>query len=293
MKLKTYLIIILVLSAWIVTAQNRVTNIFYVQNTLGGFTDAPQSHEEKASLVKAAGFAGLEGFGYDGFFELRKALKAEGLGMPVNYVALSFEQSGSPENPAVEQIREMIKSSLAGDVIYFHLHSKGYMEDKDRGDRAVVKILRDLADYADGFGVKLCVYPHVSFYCETLGHSIRLAEMVDRKNFGAALNLCHLLKVEGTKDLDEKLRKAAPYLFAVNINGADDGDTMNFGWDRLIQPLGRGTFDTYLFVKVLLDNGYNGPFGLQCYNLQGSAAETLKQSVQVWEAYKNRYLEGY
>jgi len=80
-------------------------------------------------------------------------------------------------------------------------------------------------------------------------------------------------------------------LFAVNICGADDGDTKQFGWDRLIQPLGHGSFDTYRFVKLLIDNGYSGPIGLQCYNLKGDIVETLTKSLQTWEGYKRRYLK--
>jgi sugar phosphate isomerase/epimerase len=113
--------------------------------------------------------------------------------------------------------------------------------------------------------------------------------MVDRKNFGAVLNLCHLLKVEGSEGIDAKIKEFVPYLFAVNICGADDGDTRSFSFDRLIQPLGQGSFDTYHFVKSLIDNGYRGPIGLQCWNLKGDAVETLTRSLETWQEYKKRY----
>jgi len=135
------------------------------------------------------------------------------------------------------------------------------------------------------------VYPHINNYCETVAHAVKLAKMVNRKNYGASLNLCHLLKVEGSGGIDDKLREFTPFLFAVNICGADDGDTRQMGWDRLIQPLGQGSFDTYHFVKVLLDNGFNGPIGLQCYNLKGDVVTTLTNSLQTWNEYKKRYLE--
>jgi sugar phosphate isomerase/epimerase len=273
-----------------VSAQKKMDNVFYVQNTMGGFRNAPQTAQQKAEILKTIGFNGLEGFGYDGFFELKKALDQEGIAMPVNYVELKFEADGMLETKSASEIKEMIKASAKGAVIYFHLHSDKYKTDREAGDQVVAKILRELADYSVPFGIKLCAYPHADLYCETVEHSVKLAKMVDRKNYGAAMNLCHLLKVEGSTSIEQKIREFAPYLFAVNICGADDGDTKVLGWDKLIQPLGEGTFDTYLFVKTLIDNGYRGPFGLQCYNLKGDAKETLTRSMKVWKGYQKRYV---
>ena len=67
---------------------------------------------------------------------------------------------------------------------------------------------------------------------------MRLVKKVDRKNVGVTFNLCHFLKVEGEKNLERRLKEAKPHLFAVNINGADGGNTDQMGWDRLIQTAG-------------------------------------------------------
>jgi sugar phosphate isomerase/epimerase len=180
MKIKIFLVFSLLLFAFPVFAKKKVNNIFYAQNTLGGFKNSPQSAKEKAKLLKSIGYEGLEGFGYQDFFELKKELDKEGLQMPVNYVALNFENNKKTENPSINQIKEMIKGSSKGSVVYFHLHSNSYKDDKETGDKVVAGILRDLSDFASDFSVKLCVYPHVSFYCETLGHSAKLAKMVNR-----------------------------------------------------------------------------------------------------------------
>jgi sugar phosphate isomerase/epimerase len=271
--------------------KNIVKNIFYAQNTLNGFTNTPKTALEKAKLLKSFGYDGLEGFGYKGFFELKDALDKEGLSMPVNYVGLGFGADGKLGDTLAIEIKEMIRATSKGDIIYFHLSSNSFKEVSETGDASVSSILRELSDYAAPYGVKLCAYPHINTYCETVAHSVKLAKMVDRKNYGASLNLCHLLKVEGAEGIDDKLKEFTPFLFAVNICGADDGDTRQMGWDRLIQPLGQGSFDTYHFIKVLLDNGYNGPVGLQCYNLKGDIVMTLSKSLQTWNDYKKRYLE--
>ena len=221
---------------------------------------------------------------------VRKSVENEGLQMPVIYTPLNFEADRKTEKPSIDEIKGVIKTAAKGTVVYFHLHSTSYKNDAEKGDQVVSAILRDLSVFAAGYGVKLAVYPHITLYCETLEHSVKLAKMVDRKNYGAVLNLCHLLKVEGSKGIEDKIKMFTPWLVAVNICGADEGDTRQMGWERLIQPLGQGSFDTYQLVKTLLNSGYKGPIGLQCYNLKGDAAETLTKSLQTWTEYKKRYI---
>ena len=64
----------------------------------------------------------------------------------------------------------------------------------------------------------------------------------------------------------------------VSINGADpQGD-----WDRLIQPLDRGSVDVAGLVRTLVENGYRGPIGLQCYAIKGDPRTNLQRSMAVW-----------
>ena len=70
-----------------------------------------------------------------------------------------------------------------------------------------------------------------------------------------------------------------PHLFVVSINGADhEGD-----WDRLIQTLDRGEYDVFALLSLLKKLGYDGPIGLQCYNIQGDIRENLTRSIGAWK----------
>lgn len=289
MRIKLLVILGLLLGSCSTAEKKTLDNVFYIQNTMWEFDNKPETPQEKAKLMKTMGFDGLEGFGYEDFFDLKKELTSEGLRMPVNYVKLDFGEEGKLKQVTINEIKEMIAASDKGSIIYFALVGKSILEHKETGDEMVVPVLREFSDFAKTFGVKLCIYPHVNFYCETVAHSVKISEMVNRTNFGAALNLCHLLKVEGVEDLDSKVEKYASHLFAVNICGADIGDTKQLGWDRLIQPLGQGSFDTYGFVKTLKEQGYDGPIGVQVYNLKGDVVETLTQTKKVWNNYKMRY----
>ncbi|MDA1122360.1 MAG: hypothetical protein O2887_18055 [Bacteroidetes bacterium] len=98
-----------------------------------------------------------------------------------------------------------------------------------------------------------------------------------------------MLKVEGEENWEEKISTALPYLFMVSINFIDSGNTKGMGWDRLIQPLGEGSFDKYKLVKLLKDNDYNGIFGLQCYDIKQDCEVTLTKSMNIWRSYQERY----
>jgi sugar phosphate isomerase/epimerase len=116
--------------------------------------------------------------------------------------------------------------------------------------------------------------------------------MVNRDNVGAIFNTCHLLKVEGEEGWEQKLVDAVPYLYMISINGSDSGNTQAMDWDRLIQPLGEGSFDTYKLVKLAKDNGYDGLFGLQCYNIKQDCETALTKSMNTWKSYQKKYAAG-
>jgi hypothetical protein len=97
-------------------------------------------------------------------------------------------------------------------------------------------------------------------------------------------NLCHWLRVSKDHDYRPLLAQAMPRLWAVSINGADEFDAKP-GWAHYIQPLGRGSFDMFTFLKTLRQFGYTGPIGLQCYGIQGDVADPLAESIKAWRAY--------
>jgi sugar phosphate isomerase/epimerase len=166
------------------------------------------------------------------------------------------------------------------------LMAGGKPADVSRDPRAV-ELLREIADSAKDSGLRLALYPHTGDWLERLEDALRVAEKVERPNVGVMFNLCHWLRVEKQRDYRPLLKQARPRLFAVSINGADEFDAQP-GWDRYIQPLGRGSFDMYTFLKTLRQLGYRGPIGLQCYGIQGDARDSLAESMKAWRAYSTR-----
>jgi sugar phosphate isomerase/epimerase len=159
---------------------------------------------------------------------------------------------------------------------------------KDPSDEAAVKVVNQVADLAAEAGLEVVLYPHVGWYVATVQDALRVARKVNRPNVGMSFNLCHFLKMDDEKNVEAVLRKSAPYLRLVSINGADSGDTKRMGWDRLIRPLDEGSFDVGKVMKVLDKIGYTGPVGLQCYNIKGDNRENLKKSITAWREMDGR-----
>jgi len=268
----------------------KIGNLFYAFSNAGNLPNAPEGLDAKASLFKDLGYDGWGGhYGEEDYQARRAALDKAGLAMPEIYWGMNIDSSGLASYK--EGLREAISDSRDRNLIVSLLVSApAFLENHSEGDPHVVRAIQELADYAAPFGVRIAVYPHVNVYCETLEHSLHLARLAQRENVGAIFNLCHLLKKEGEVGWEQKLSEAIPHLYMISLCGSDSGNTQEMGWDRLIQPLGEGTFDTYELVKLAWDKGYEGPFGLQCYNIQKDAKQVLSQSMQTWRSYQSKYL---
>lgn len=287
--------ILLVLAAVMLNCsaeKKELDNTFYAfNNAFRTLPNAPKELDEQAQMLKELGYDGYSGHTSDPYFPRRKALDKAGLKMPEIYWGIDMDANGKVSYK--EEIKEIIKDSKDRDLIVaLFSNAKDFNDRKAEGDPLFAKGIQELTDYAATYNVKVAIYPHVNNYCETVEHCVKLAKLVDRSNFGIVFNTCHMLKVEGEKGWEEKLIQAMPHIFMISINGADSGDTQNMGWDRLIQPLGEGSFDTYKLVKTAKDNGFEGPFGLQCYNIKQDCKVALEKSITTWEKYQQQYALG-
>ncbi len=234
-----------------------------------------KSFKEKAAVLKELGYDGIcwrPGAKPDEMLDL---LDKHGLRMLSTYVGGRVDA----ENPGFDKrLAEEIETYRKhGTIIWLNL-GRG----KDAGDEIAVKLINEVADLAARAGLEVVLYPHVGCYVETVEDALRLAKKVGRPNVGMSFNLCHFLKTDDEKNLEAVLKKSAPHMKLVSINGSDSGDTRKMSWDRLIQPLGDGTFDNRKVLKILDEIGYAGPIGLQCYSIQGDDRANLARSMTAW-----------
>jgi sugar phosphate isomerase/epimerase len=238
--------------------------------------------EDQAALVKKLGFDGIELMGLEKADDKVKVLEKYQLPLKMVYIQIDIEK----DKPYDPRLLDFIKSVRdKGVTLWLHIHSEKYKPSDPEGDELAVPLIRELADYALQYKVNLALYPHSFFWLEKIEDSVRLTEKINRRNVGAVFNLCHFLKTDVRSELEEKLLYSLPYLAAVSINGADDGDTWEMDWDRLIQPLGEGSFDVMKLLILLRDNDYKGPVGLQCYNIAGEPSLFLAKSMKTWNSF--------
>jgi sugar phosphate isomerase/epimerase len=287
MKRISVIVLVLTLKGTLFFGQ-ELDNVFYAfHNCVRTLNNTPVGAEAQARLIKELGYDGLSGHHQEDYFIQRRAMDKVDLAMPEIYLPATIHADGTVTFK--KGIRDIIKDSKDRDLIVaLAIFSDPFKENTEEGDIYLVEAIRELADFALPYGAKIAVYPHLDFYCERLDHSLKICKEADRPNVGAIFNTCHLFKVEGTEGWEQKLRDAVPHLFMISINGLDNGDTQNMNWDRLIQPLDEGTFDTYRIVKIAKDQGYTGPFGLQCYNIKEDCEVALRRSMKTWMEYKER-----
>ncbi len=213
------------------------------------------------------------------------ALQAKGLVFFNGYHVTNFGY-GQTELPA-DLTKAVDDIAGSGSTLWLGVNKvafpAGVRAGPEYGDTIVVPQLKQLLAYAKPKGVKVSLYPHTGFWAAQFEVCLRVANKVDDPSLGVTFNLCHWLKVEGSeRDPLPLIKEALPRLNFITINGADTGDTQKLGWDKLIQPLGRGTYDVGAFVTKTRAAGYRGPFGFQGFGIKMDSRELLKETMDGW-----------
>ena len=270
-----------------VPEKREITNpLFVFNNSLNkvGVDTLPLT--QQATLLKKLGYDGLEERETTFLLDAIKVMKGEGLKVFTDYLQINID-SETPYNLSWNEVIPKLKGT--GIILWVHVHSKEYEPSDIAADEKIVSVIQQLADFAGTYGVRIAIYHHVDFLVETAGDSYRIASKVNRDNVGSVLNLCHYLRTESEENIENVLNMTLPKLYAVSINGADGGDTQQMGWDRLIRPLGEGSFNVYRFVEMLADKGYKGPVGIQCYSLKEEPEVYLTKTINAWKQFKEQY----
>ena len=252
-----------------------LTNEFFAMDT-GVHGDTLKTPAEKAKLLKELGYSGI-GWTPPAIPEMLAALDAEGLKMNTLYVGAHIGEGEQKFDPQLPNYIKLLKGR--GTIIWLFITSKSHPPSSTDGDQRAVEVVRELSELAKASDLRIALYPHTRLWLERIQDGIRLVKKVDRPNVGLTFNLCHCLKVGDAGRIPDLLREARPSLFTVTINGADaDGD-----WDRLIQPLDRGSFDVRGLLRTFQEINYTGPIGLQLYGVKGDARENLQHSMEAWK----------
>jgi len=239
--------------------------------------------EQQAAMLKQLGYDGVGHLWLDNIPERLKTLDAAGLKLFQITMTVDITPGKQAYDPRFKEVMPLLK----GRGVQFLLLMNGLKPSDPAGDARAVEIVREMAEIARPSGAEILLYPHSFMWLERIEDCVRVAEKVDRPNVGVMFNLCHWLRVSKSRDYRPLLAQAIPRLRAVSINGADEFDAQP-GWTHYIQPLGRGSFDMFTFLKTLRQFGYTGPVGLQCFGLPGDVADGLAESMKAWRSYTGK-----
>lgn len=232
----------------------------------------------QVSFAKELGFTGISWTGFDQMAELKNALQSNGLKLYAVYFWGTIEKEGFQIQPGLTDILEIMKGNEY--FLWLTINSQTWKSNETESYQQALALIRNVADQALPYGVKVALYPHAGCWLDKTEQAYQLAQDSGKPNVGISFNLCHWLKVDGPEtNLDLLIRKVKPKLFVVTLNGAEPpGD-----WDKLIQPLDKGTYDLKPLLKTLKSIGYTGPIGLQGYGIQEPVKEHLPRSMKVWK----------
>ena len=226
----------------------------------------------KADLIKELGYDGVT-WRSGKTAEAMRDFTSRGIKMHAFKLKLPVSKEIKEASLPLEDL-QVLKGSRA--VLWVSLQSMG----GDDGD--AVRVLNQLNAVAKPMQLPIAIYPHIDTHAECLEEALRVAEQVADDNVGVSMTLCHQLKIKGVQNLEPLLKKALPRLFLVQVSGADAGDTKNMGWDKLVQPLGQGSYDVQPLLKTLQEIGYQGPIGVIGYGIKQPARQHLKQTMDYW-----------
>jgi sugar phosphate isomerase/epimerase len=227
---------------------------------------------QQASVLRELGYAGI---GYSGVNDLKErvdAFAASGLRIYSVYVGLLLD-GGPDDGPAIREALPQLGESKID--VWLTLRGRG------AEDATAVQAVRALADAAAAHGVRIVLYPHKGFFVATAEDGVRIVRQVGRSNVGVTLNVAHEIAAGNATRLDEVAQACGDHLFLVSINGADPEG----GWERVIRPLDEGAVDVRGFVARLMQRGYRGPIGLQCYAIKGEPVTLLRRSMRTWRGW--------
>ncbi|MDG2167955.1 MAG: TIM barrel protein [Opitutales bacterium] len=192
------------------------------------------------------------------------------------FITVFFDQDLAVQNAHLDKVIRSLKKVDA--KLWVILRVKGGQKVEQE---QIVNFLGSLAERTKAEGVELVIYPHWSggnprnvCIIETAEDALPFVKAVGSDNLFISLHLCHEIMGGNGHRLNEVAANIKPWLRLPSINGADiDAVNEVEGWDRGIQPLTKGDYDSSELLEALKSVDYEGPVILHTWGLQKAAAD--------------------
>ena len=246
-------------------------------------------------IAKECGFEGVEfidlvneGWGQVGDpLEIARAVreKADELGLAIPAYTVGANLLASDPDAEVERLcRALDVAAMLGAGVFRHDASfslkklPGYTWES--GIRDMVPLIRRIADYAAGLGIRTCSENHGMIYQDAVRME-QLIRAVDHPNYGWLVDIGNFIVADG--DPLESVKRAAPYAFHVHAKDfiikrgdlvpAPVGFAKSRGgnlWRGTV--LGHGVIPVPECLRALAQSGYDGWVSLEFEGIEDNLA---------------------
>jgi hypothetical protein len=189
-------------------------------------------------------------------------------------------------NPGDNISGDLAALKTAGELVFLYIPAGSVTTEA----QAALNVAR-VADLLAPSGRKVAIYPHYGDFVANAVQALRVAKLANRPNVGICFNQCHEMrycsekKLNFTSRADSLFKTSMSSVFALSINGTD---SVGSSWTTLIRPLGQGNFDTFVLVKMAVEQGFKGSVALQVYGLPQNPATHLASSMTVWKEFQKK-----
>jgi len=261
----------------------KVNNLFFTYD----FTLEKKAVKERIRFLDSIGYSGVTfpvntPKEFEKLKEYQRLVQSEtGNRLKIPAVFFAFNQ----ENKKASENWKNIADQLAGtETDIWVIIGNGKTETFQKGE--VVQFFKDIANYCEPLHLRVVIYPHDKTYIESAAESLPYIKEANCKNLFTSFHLCHELRAGNGARMNEAIAEVAPYIKLASISGSNiimDENTAPGYWDDAIKPLYKGDYDTTLFLKYLLQNGYKGPVALHTFGLKEPIDEHFSRSLKTWQ----------
>ena len=156
--LKLVFLIVILLIGNLVYSQKFNPPFFVFEDGLwNARSDSP---EYWSDLVKKVGFDGVELIGLDRVNNLLPELERNNLKLFTLYIKVEIDKE-QPYDPRLKEYIKKLKNT--GLHLWIHVHSERYPSSDTSGDEDCIRIISELADYSEEYGVRIAFIHTLTF----------------------------------------------------------------------------------------------------------------------------------
>ncbi|UCH65838.1 MAG: hypothetical protein JSW63_01515 [Ignavibacterium sp.] len=172
----------------------------------------------------------------------------------------------SPSNERIFRILKHLKLQTTLWVSFNNNFFKNLTQ--EQSIQKAAKMIKYIYEKADGIGCKVALYNHRDWFGDP-NNEIEIIQALPECDLSMVFNFHHAQQY--IEEFPQIVKKIKPYLSSVNLNG------MRKEGPKIL-PIGEGDYEKEM-IQQLIDEGYNGPWGILGHVENKDVEKVLKQNI--------------